>query len=619
MPIQIPNDLPAAGVLHQENIFVMKQTRAETQHIRPLEIVLLNLMPTKIVTETQLSRVLGNTPLQVHLELMMMSSHQSKNTPQEHLLNFYKTFDDLKDRKFDGMVITGAPVEQMPFEQVNYWKELCQIMEWSKTHVHSTFHICWGAQAGLYYHYGIDKHPLPEKLFGVYPHRADYKRSILLRGFDDEFWVPHSRHTTVLREDIEKVPDLKILASSEEGPFINLEPQDANLCYVLSLIKDFIVSTSTRGKRSIGELYNMLADPENRIGLKKGLIPIFFVAVLRYYKKYCVISKNGRELEITDKLFEMINDNPESYDLFLEDWDVQKDEYIKHLETLFGDYIVAAEKEYNNFTFIVTAMQRWYLQLPKYVKEIKNIYLGKNEKPQPCDSVVVKFLASLRNPEINARDFLFSKLLWVFGEKEFSENLGRYVARTKSLIDRIKPNLLQQLNDDLANIFAVGKRNANASLSSIVQDWTASLSEAVVSHMFNGNENNMLQICLNITPDENKFIEELARITTSLRIDDWSEITVEAFIKAVEDFVKTIKNFRESLDKTDEPIAGSYKITFIDENGRESYRTFDKAEYSKRAQLMYNDAAAMIEEYGESLSTSEKRQVLIDIINKLLG
>ena len=217
MPIQIPNDLPAAGILQQENIFVMKQTRAETQHIRPLEIVLLNLMPTKIVTETQLSRVLGNTPLQVHMELMMISTHVSKNTPQEHLLTFYKTFDELKDRKFDGMIITGAPVEQMPFEQVNYWPELCKIMEWSKTNVHSTFHICWGAQAGLYYHYGVDKHPLPEKLFGVYPHKADYKRSILLRGFDDEFWAPHSRHTTILREDIEKIPDMKILASSEEA------------------------------------------------------------------------------------------------------------------------------------------------------------------------------------------------------------------------------------------------------------------------------------------------------------------------------------------------------------------------------------------------------------------
>lgn len=217
MPICIPNDLPAAATLKQENIFTMTQDRASTQEIRPLEIVVLNLMPTKIATETQLSRVLGNTPLQVHLELMHTSSHQAKNVSQEHLLNFYKTFDELKHRKFDGMIITGAPVENIPFEEVDYWPELCRIMEWSKTHVHSTLHICWGAQAGLYYHYGIQKHPLPEKLFGVFPHRADYKRSILLRGFDDVFYAPHSRHTTILREDIEKVDALRIIASSEKA------------------------------------------------------------------------------------------------------------------------------------------------------------------------------------------------------------------------------------------------------------------------------------------------------------------------------------------------------------------------------------------------------------------
>ena len=217
MPIRIPNDLPATETLQQENIFVMTQDRAVTQDIRPLEIVLLNLMPTKIATETQLSRLLGNTPLQVHLELMHTKSHESKNVSQEHLLTFYKSFDELKHRKFDGMVITGAPVEHMAFENVDYWQELTQIMEWSKTNVHSTFHICWGAQAGLYYHYGIHKQQLPEKLFGVYEHRADYKRSILLRGFDDCFWVPHSRHTTVLRQDIEQVPGLKIIASSEEA------------------------------------------------------------------------------------------------------------------------------------------------------------------------------------------------------------------------------------------------------------------------------------------------------------------------------------------------------------------------------------------------------------------
>lgn len=217
MPIQIPNDLPAAGTLQQENIFVMTENRAITQDIRPLEIVLLNLMPTKIATETQLTRLLGNTPLQVRLELMHMSTHKSKNVSQEHLLTFYKTFDELKHRKFDGMVITGAPVENMAFEDVDYWEELCRIMEWSKTNVHSTLHICWGAQAGLYYHYGVQKHPLPEKLFGVFRHHADYKRSILLRGFDDEFWAPHSRHTTVLREEIEQVPELRVLASSEKA------------------------------------------------------------------------------------------------------------------------------------------------------------------------------------------------------------------------------------------------------------------------------------------------------------------------------------------------------------------------------------------------------------------
>lgn len=217
MPIQIPNDLPAAGILQQENIFVMPHNRAVTQDIRPLEIVLLNLMPTKVATETQFSRLLGNTPLQVHLELMHTSTHQAKNVSQDHLLSFYKSFDELKHRKFDGMVITGAPVELMEFEDVDYWQELTEIMQWSKTNVHSTLHICWGAQAGLYYHYGVQKHKLPEKLFGVYPHKADYKRSILMRGFDDQFWVPHSRHTTVHREDIEAVPELKILASSEEA------------------------------------------------------------------------------------------------------------------------------------------------------------------------------------------------------------------------------------------------------------------------------------------------------------------------------------------------------------------------------------------------------------------
>ena len=214
MPIKIPNNLPAVKTLTEENIFVMTETRAITQDIRPLRILILNLMPKKIETETQLARLLGNSPLQVEPTLIRTSSHQSKNVAQEHLLAFYKTFNDIKSEKFDGMIITGAPVEHLKFEEVEYWQELCEIMEWSKTHVQSTMHICWASQAGLYYHYGIEKHGLDEKLFGVFLHEVEYKPSILFRGFDDVFYVPQSRHTTVLRGDIEKHSALKILASS---------------------------------------------------------------------------------------------------------------------------------------------------------------------------------------------------------------------------------------------------------------------------------------------------------------------------------------------------------------------------------------------------------------------
>jgi len=217
MPIKIPNSLPATETLRSENIFVITETRALTQDIRPLRIAILNLMPTKIATETQLARLLGNSPLQVELELVQMSTHESRNTPQEHMLAFYKTFDQIKGQKFDGMIITGAPVEHLEFEDVDYWKELCEIMEWTKTNVTSTFHICWAAQAALYYHYGIGKKPLEKKLFGVFPHYKEYAASMLMRGFDDVFMVPQSRHTTIDRADVLQVPQLKILASSKEG------------------------------------------------------------------------------------------------------------------------------------------------------------------------------------------------------------------------------------------------------------------------------------------------------------------------------------------------------------------------------------------------------------------
>lgn len=217
MPINIPNDLPAARIFEEENIFFMSERRAHSQDIRPLRILLLNLMPKKIETETQLLRLISNTPIQVDVELLQTASHTSKNTPSEHLLKFYKTFEDVREQRFDGMIITGAPVENMEFEEVNYWDELTKIMEWSKTHVHSTLHICWGAQAGLYYHYGIPKYKREKKLAGIYRHKILNRKIPLVRSMDDYVMAPHSRYTEVRREDIEKHPELTIVAESPEA------------------------------------------------------------------------------------------------------------------------------------------------------------------------------------------------------------------------------------------------------------------------------------------------------------------------------------------------------------------------------------------------------------------
>ena len=233
MPIKVQNALPAKEILENENIFVMDENRAMHQDIRPLKVCILNLMPVKQDTELQLLRALSNTPLHVEVTFMKMNSHISLNTPIQHLNRFYNTFDELKERKFDGMIITGAPVEQIPFEEVDYWAELCEIMDWTKTHVTSTFHICWGAQAGLYYHYGLKKVLLPKKLFGVYHHKVMNRKNPLVRGFDDYFLIPHSRHTAVLSEDIHQCKALTVLAESDEAGVLLCMSEGGKEIYVM--------------------------------------------------------------------------------------------------------------------------------------------------------------------------------------------------------------------------------------------------------------------------------------------------------------------------------------------------------------------------------------------------
>lgn len=232
MPIKVPDNLPAKEILTNENIFVMDESTAYHQDIRPLRIAILNLMPTKETTETQLLRLIGNTPLQVEVVLLHPKTHTSKNTSAEHLETFYKTFDEISHQYFDGMIITGAPVEHLEFEEVNYWEELKDIMDWSKRHVTSTLHICWASQAGLYHHYGVPKYELDRKIFGVFPHTVEKRNVQLLRGFDELFYVPQSRHTEVRRADIEPIGDLEILSESEESGVYIVASKDGKQIFV---------------------------------------------------------------------------------------------------------------------------------------------------------------------------------------------------------------------------------------------------------------------------------------------------------------------------------------------------------------------------------------------------
>jgi homoserine O-succinyltransferase len=265
MPIRIPNNLPAAEVLSNENIFVMFEDRAYHQDIRPLNIAILNLMPTKIATETQILRLIGNSPLQVNIALLHPENHNSKNTPGEHLTTFYEHFDDAKNQKFDGLIITGAPVEHLDFTEVDYWDELEEIMDWSVHNVFSTFYLCWAAQAGLYHHYGIRKYPLKEKIFGVFPHSVSKRNTKLLRGFDDVFYVPHSRHTEIRRSDIERDPDLEILSESVEAGVYIVASKDGR--------KIFVTGHSEYDALTLKSEYDRDIAKELSIGVPKNYYP----------------------------------------------------------------------------------------------------------------------------------------------------------------------------------------------------------------------------------------------------------------------------------------------------------------------------------------------------------
>ncbi|MFA5637659.1 MAG: homoserine O-succinyltransferase [Anaerovoracaceae bacterium] len=292
MPIIIPNDLPAAGTLKDENIFIMHEKRAETQDIRPLKIVIVNLMPTKIQTETQLARVLANSPLQVELTLLRMDAHDSKNTSEEHLSTFYKTFDEIVNKRYDGMILTGAPVENLKFEEVDYWHELTELFEYAKTNVYSSMFICWGGQAALNYYYDIKKYPVSKKVFGVFEHKVTRPLNPLMRGFDECFYAPHSRHTTIRKEDVEKVPELRILAESEDAGLHMLATDNGRQIFILghqeydkdTLYNEYMRDVNKGLEIEVPKNYFLNDDPKKEILFRwRSHASLLFSNWLNYY------------------------------------------------------------------------------------------------------------------------------------------------------------------------------------------------------------------------------------------------------------------------------------------------------------------------------------------------
>ena len=408
-----------------------------------------------------------------------------------------------------------------------------------------------------------------------------------------------------------------ILVEKAGQYYINTENlKNKKLQNVLNLIKKFIVKSSEK-QLSFKELYDILTEPNHHIGMKMGLIPIYIACVLHHYKKYAVILKNGKEVEINAKLLDSINEEPYNYNIALEEWDTKKEKYIEDLKNTFSEYVHEEETEYNNFEFIVRAMQRWFFQLPKYTKEMTTEYVDKN-KSKALDKRILKFKNSLKAPEINAREFLFDKLPEIFGYETFSLKIEQDILAAKEYLDNIKANLINTLSGEMKEMFATNNLNKKASLSSVLKDWSEQFSEDVLTHAFSSSEEQMLGLCLKPTADTNKFIEMFARTSTGLRIDDWDQITIESYNISLEKFKNNIEAYSNKIAKQGKNKTEFYKISYIDASGHEEFKTFEKKEYSSQAKLLYNDAEAMMEEYGESLSSEEKRQVLVDIINKVL-
>lgn len=409
-----------------------------------------------------------------------------------------------------------------------------------------------------------------------------------------------------------------ILCNADTVPFINLEPEDANLRNMFTVLQEFFIGPERLGEQSFGELYDTLTLPEHGIGMKKGVIPVYIAAVLHQYKKNLVIKNRDSEIKITADVLTSINEKPEDFLVIRVDWNAEKKQYMADLEDIFREYVVEKEKNYNSFTYIVLAMNRWFVALPKYAKEMTEFYYVKADKPKvkTITQERKKFINSLKLADNNAREYLFEKIPSFFGLKEFSPTVADSIMKTKEIYDSAISELVNALAVDVKTMFG-GGWNPKASLTSVIKDWVEKFDEATTGYLFPNNENQLLELMSTITNDESVFIQRLGKAVTSLRVEDWNASTIKSFLSELENFKKTIEEFNAYNQNASTPTFDVYKLSFVSKDGREVVRRFAKTEYSPKAKLLLNEITSNMEEYGQALTQQEKRQVLIELLERL--
>lgn len=427
----------------------------------------------------------------------------------------------------------------------------------------------------------------------------------------------YGQDVSIMRSAL-KNTGILVYNKNDERPSLRVEGLEPKIQHTINTIKYFFLETSKVGKRNLQELYDTLTRPEHNIGLKRGVIPIFIAVVLHTMKNHVVILRGGREMELNARLLDSINENPGKYEAFLEDWNEQKEAYIKGLEKIFAQSIRESEKDYSSFDYIVKAMQRWFLQLPKYAKEANQVYQADGRHITVSNGA--KYLRnSLKGSEINAHEFLFVRLPKIFGYLELDGELLRQIEDSKNILDGAKRCLMEVLTDEVMQLFRK-HQSSKATFRSVMMDWYDGLSSRIKNHVFESGEERIINLIRNMTNDHHRFIESLARNLTGLRIDDWEDDTNETFSVALKRFKNSVEQQNKVEDINERGLSGGfYRLSFVDDEGKEVIRTFDKTPYSERAKLFYNEVTNNIEEYGEAVSKQELRQVLLDIVGKLCG